>query len=123
MGLQPTMRAAVFDGPGTALRLETILRPEPRTGEVLLQVRACGVCATDLHVIKGDVGFPTPCVLGHEVSGVVEAVGADVVTWAHGDQVVAAFLNAVRVLPLLRPGARRPVRDVLRAQPGAGHAV
>ena len=45
---------------------------------MLLRVRACGVCHTDLHVIKGEVGFPTPCVLGHEVSGVVEAVGAGV---------------------------------------------
>ena len=47
------MRAAVLDGPRTALRLETILKPEPKAGEVLLQVRACGVCATDLHVIQG----------------------------------------------------------------------
>ena len=86
------MRAAVLDGPRTALRLETILKPEPKAGEVLLQVRACGVCATDLHVIKGEVGFPTPCVLGHEVSGVVEAVGDGVVTCAPGDQVAAAFL-------------------------------
>ncbi|HVI35162.1 MAG TPA: alcohol dehydrogenase catalytic domain-containing protein, partial [Gaiellales bacterium] len=66
---QATMRAAVLDGSGAGLRLETILKPEPKAGEVLLRVRACGVCATDLHVIKGKVGFPTPCVLGHEVSG------------------------------------------------------
>jgi S-(hydroxymethyl)glutathione dehydrogenase/alcohol dehydrogenase len=86
------MRAAVLDDPGTALRLETILKPQPKAGEVLLRVRACGVCATDLHVIKGKVGFPTPCVLGHEVSGVVEAVGDGVVTCAPGEAVVAAFL-------------------------------
>jgi S-(hydroxymethyl)glutathione dehydrogenase/alcohol dehydrogenase len=86
------MRAAVLSGPGAGLRTETIRRPEPKAGEVLLRVRACGVCATDLHVIKGEVRFPTPCVLGHEVSGVVEAVGAGVVTCAPGDRVVAAFL-------------------------------
>ena len=86
------MRAAVLDDPGTALRVETILKPQPKAGEVLLRVRACGVCATDLHVIKGEVGFPTPCVLGHEVSGVVEAVGAGVVTCTPGDRVSAAFL-------------------------------
>ena len=62
------MRAAVLDDPRTPLRVETILKPEPKAGEVLVRVRACGVCATDLHVIKGEVGFPTPCVLGHEVS-------------------------------------------------------
>ena len=87
-----TMRAAVLDEPGTALRVETIRKPEPRAGEVLVRVRACGVCHTDLHVIKGEVGFPTPCVLGHEVSGVVEAVGAGVSSCAPGDPVVAAFL-------------------------------
>ena len=99
------MRAAVLDDPGTALRVETILKPEPKAGEVLLRVRACGVCATDLHVIKGEVGFPTPCVLGHEVSGVVEAVGDGVVTCAPGDRVAGRVPDAVRVLPLVRPGA------------------
>ncbi len=89
---QPMMRAAVLDGPGADLRLDTIRKPEPKAGEVLLRVAACGVCATDLHVIKGEVGFPTPCVLGHEVSGVVESVGGGVVTCAPGDRVAAAFL-------------------------------
>ncbi len=89
---QATMRAAVLDEPGTKLRVETIGKPEPRAGEVLVRVCACGVCATDLHVIKGEVGFPTPCVLGHEVSGVVQAVGDGVVTCAPGDQVAAAFM-------------------------------
>ncbi len=89
---QPMMRAAVLDGPGGSMRVEVVPRPAPRAGEVLLRVRACGVCHTDLHVIKGEVAFPTPCVLGHEVSGVVEAVGAGVVTCAPGDPVVAAFL-------------------------------
>src|SRR3954453_20294121 len=86
------MRAAVLDDPRTALRVETILRPEPKVGEVLLRVRARGVCATDLHVIKGEMSFPTPCVFGHEVSGVMEAVGDGVVTCAPGDQVTTAFL-------------------------------
>jgi succinate semialdehyde reductase (NADPH) len=88
----PMMRAAVLDQPGARMRVESILRPTPKAGEVLLRVHACGVCHTDLHVIKGEVAFPTPCVLGHEVSGVVEAVGAGVVSCAPGDRVVAAFL-------------------------------
>jgi S-(hydroxymethyl)glutathione dehydrogenase/alcohol dehydrogenase len=86
------MRAAVLERPQTALRVETIPTPEPKAGEVLLRVRACGVCHTDLHVIKGEVAFPTPCVLGHEVSGVVEAVGPDVTQCAPGDPVVTAFI-------------------------------
>jgi len=86
------MRAAVLNGPGTELRVESIAKPEPKAGEVLLRVRACGVCHTDLHVIKGEVAFPTPCVLGHEVSGIVEAVGPGVSEHAPGDPVVTAFL-------------------------------
>jgi succinate semialdehyde reductase (NADPH) len=86
------MRAAVLEEPGASMRVESVPRPAPKAGEVLLRVRACGVCHTDLHVIKGEVAFPTPCVLGHEVSGVVEEVGAGVVSCAPGDQVVAAFL-------------------------------
>ena len=59
MTSQSTMRAAVLNEPGTELRVETIVKPEPNAGEVLLRVRACGVCHTDLHVIKGEVAFPT----------------------------------------------------------------
>jgi len=72
------MKAAVFQGVGTAMRVEELPRPEPRAGEVLVRVRACGVCHTDLHVIKGEVKFPTPCVLGHEVAGTIVALGPGV---------------------------------------------
>jgi succinate semialdehyde reductase (NADPH) len=92
MNPHSTMRAAVLNEPGTELRVETIVKPEPNAGEVLLRVRACGVCHTDLHVIKGEVAFPTPCVLGHEVSGIVEAVGLGVSQCAPGDSVVTAFI-------------------------------
>ena len=53
-----------------------IATPRPRAGEALLEVIACGVCHTDLHVIKGEVAFPRPAVLGHEVSGRIVAFGA-----------------------------------------------
>jgi S-(hydroxymethyl)glutathione dehydrogenase/alcohol dehydrogenase len=68
----------VFQGVGEALRVEELARPEPRAGEVLVRVRACGVCHTDLHVIKAEVNFPTPCVLGHEISGTIVALGPGV---------------------------------------------
>src|SRR5690349_1027346 len=87
MTSQSTMRAAVLNETGTELRVETLVKPAPKVGEVLLRVKACGVCHTDLHVIKGEVAFPTPCVLGHEVSGVVEAVGPGVSQCAPGDRV------------------------------------
>ena len=70
------MKAIVLAEVGGQLRLEDIPTPQPRAGEVLVHVAACGVCHTDLHVIKGEVTFPLPCVLGHEISGMVAAVPA-----------------------------------------------
>lgn len=86
------MRAAVLNQVGGPLEVEEILIPTPKAGEVLVRVAACGVCHTDLHVIKGEVGFPTPCVLGHEVSGVVAEVGPGVAGLTPGQRVVASFI-------------------------------
>lgn len=66
------MRAAVLHRPGERLALEELPRPTPGPGEVVLQVLACGVCRTDLHVADGELtGAKLPLVLGHEVVGVV----------------------------------------------------
>jgi succinate semialdehyde reductase (NADPH) len=86
------MRAAVLLGPNVEMVIEEIPRPEPKAGEVLVRVAACGVCHTDLHVMKGDIGFPTPCVMGHEMSGTVAAVGDGVDGLAVGDRVASAFI-------------------------------
>jgi len=69
-----TMRAAVLTQPHGDLSIEQIPIPEPKSGQVLVKVAGCGVCHTDLHVIKEEVVFPMPCVLGHEISGTVEVV-------------------------------------------------
>jgi succinate semialdehyde reductase (NADPH) len=86
------MRAAVLEAPGEPLMLEQLPIPEPKAGEVLIKVAACGVCHTDLHVIKDEVSFPTPCVLGHEISGTVAALGPGVTGLAVGTRVVASFI-------------------------------
>ncbi|HJY85109.1 MAG TPA: zinc-binding dehydrogenase [Candidatus Binatia bacterium] len=86
------MKAAVLSEVGGHLILEEIPRPSPKAGEVLVKVAACGVCHTDLHVIKGEVKFPLPCVLGHEISGVVAEVAPDVKTTRPGDAVVCSFI-------------------------------
>jgi S-(hydroxymethyl)glutathione dehydrogenase/alcohol dehydrogenase len=86
------MKAAILTEVGGHLQLEEIPRPSPQAGEVLVKVTACGVCHTDLHVIKGEVAFPVPCVLGHEISGVVEAVAPDVQTTRPGAAVVCSFI-------------------------------
>lgn len=86
------MRAAVLGGAGGRLAVEELADPRPQHGEVLIEVAACGVCRTDLHVLHGEVPFPTPCVLGHEVSGVVLETGAGVVGLEPGTRVVSCFI-------------------------------
>jgi S-(hydroxymethyl)glutathione dehydrogenase/alcohol dehydrogenase len=66
------MNAAVLRKVGGPLLIEDLRKPEPKENEVLVKVAACGVCHSDLHLVKGHTSFPLPAVLGHEVSGVVE---------------------------------------------------
>jgi len=86
------MRAVVLPAVGAAMVIEDVPRPKPKTGEVLVKVTACGVCHTDLHVVKGEVKFPVPCVLGHEISGTVEEVGPGVNGVKAGEKVVCSFI-------------------------------
>jgi propanol-preferring alcohol dehydrogenase len=70
------MRAMVFDGTSSALGLRDLPLPEPGPGQVRIQVEACGVCRTDLHVVDGDLTEPKlPLIPGHEIVGRVEARG------------------------------------------------
>jgi alcohol dehydrogenase len=69
------IRAAVFDGPGRPFRFETLPRPHLGPGEALLRVRLCTICGSDLHTFSGRRHGPTPCVLGHEILGIAEAIG------------------------------------------------
>lgn len=106
-----TMRAAVLHGDAPRLEVLEIATPAPRAGEALLEVIACGVCHTDLHVIRGEVRFPRPAVLGHEVSGRIVAIG-DGTTDAGGlrpGQVVAAGF----IMPCERCDQCRRGRDDL----------
>lgn len=86
------MTAAILDTAPGSLRIERIPVPEPLAGEILVQVSACGVCHTDLHVIKAEVPFPLPAVLGHEISGIVAALGPGVSGPAPGTPVASAFI-------------------------------
>ncbi len=87
-----TMKAAVLEQAPGALHIEEIPVPEPLAGEVLVKVTACGVCHTDLHVIKAEVAFPTPAVLGHEIAGTVVALGPGVAGPPPGTAVACAFI-------------------------------
>ncbi|QHQ60897.1 alcohol dehydrogenase catalytic domain-containing protein [Anaerocolumna sedimenticola] len=83
------MKSAVFYGKHD-LRIEELQKPSPKDREVLIKVMACGVCGTDVHIYEGDKGAadsPSGTVLGHEFSGIVEAVGASVTNYKLGDRV------------------------------------
>ena len=74
------------------LTLEEVELDAPGPGEVLVRIRAAGLCHSDLSVIDGNRPRPLPMVLGHEAAGVVEQVGEGVSNLARGDHVVAAFV-------------------------------
>ncbi|MGH2900788.1 MAG: alcohol dehydrogenase catalytic domain-containing protein [Solirubrobacteraceae bacterium] len=86
------MRAAVLEQFGQPLVVQELDLAEPRAGEVLVRLVACGVCHTDLYTASGvDPSGYAPTVLGHEGAGVVEAVGEGVDSLAVGDHVVTLF--------------------------------
>ncbi|KAK4758897.1 hypothetical protein SAY87_020198 [Trapa incisa] len=66
-----SMRAVVFRESSKPVSLEYLQIPRPKSGEVLIKTKACGVCHSDLHVIKGEIPFSAPCVIGHEITGEV----------------------------------------------------
>ncbi|MEA2475370.1 MAG: S-(hydroxymethyl)glutathione dehydrogenase / alcohol dehydrogenase [Thermoleophilaceae bacterium] len=86
------MRAAVLEEFGEPLVVGEVDLAEPRAGEVLVRLVACGVCHTDMYTASGaDPSGYAPTVLGHEGGGVVEAVGEGVSSLAVGDHVVTLF--------------------------------
>ncbi|HKT82792.1 MAG TPA: alcohol dehydrogenase catalytic domain-containing protein [Solirubrobacterales bacterium] len=86
------MRAAVLEEFGEPLAVQEVELAEPREGEVLVRLAACGVCHTDLYTASGaDPSGYAPTVLGHEGAGVVEKVGPGVGSLAPGDHVVTLF--------------------------------
>lgn len=90
-----TMLAAVLIGDVPELVMERIPVPVPHQGEALVKVRSCGVCHTDLHIMKSEVAFPRPAVLGHEISGTVVSFGPGTDTPANlevGTEVAGAFI-------------------------------
>jgi S-(hydroxymethyl)glutathione dehydrogenase/alcohol dehydrogenase len=86
------IRAAVLEEFGQPLVVQELDLAEPKTGEALVRLVACGVCHTDLYTASGaDPSGYAPCVLGHEGAGIVETVGDGVSSLAPGDHVVTLF--------------------------------
>ena len=88
------MRAMVLDAPGRPLLLRELDRPHPAAGQILIQVRACGVCRTDLHVVDGELTQPKlPIVPGHEIVGTVVETGSAATRFRPGDRVGVPWLG------------------------------
>src|ERR1700756_1254191 len=87
----PRMRALVVNALGHGFDLEDIDIAAPLGREVLIDVQASGLCHTDMLFATHDI-VPTPAVLGHEVSGIVAAVGPEVTQFRIGDHVVGSLV-------------------------------
>ena len=88
------MFAMVLHRPRSPLAPETRPDPQPGPGELRLAIRACGVCRTDLHVADGELAPAREAIVpGHEIVGVVDALGSGVAGFAPGDRVRAAWLG------------------------------
>jgi len=92
------MRAVLLNKPAPIethpLRFGDVAVPEPAADEVLIKVRACGVCRTDLHVVEGDLEVRrTPIIPGHQVVGTIESLGASVTDRQIGARVGVAWLH------------------------------
>ena len=100
------MRAMVLETARTPLRMRELPTPVPAAREILLEVAACGVCRTDLHVVDGELANPKlPLIPGHEIVGRVAALGADVAGFAVGERIGVPWLGyTCGVCPYCRAG-------------------
>ena len=88
------MRAMIFDRRGEPLHLRQVETPEPLAQQVLIKVAACGVCRTDLHIVDGELFSPRlPLILGHQIVGTVQQVGAQVSGFSVGERVGVPWLG------------------------------
>lgn len=85
------IQAAVLFESNTPFIIEELTLQEPRAGEVLVKIAACGVCHSDYHLVQGTTKHPMPVVCGHEGAGMVEAVGAGVTRVRPGDHVTLSW--------------------------------
>lgn len=89
------MRAAILEAPGSPLRIAEVPTPTPKSRQVLLRVRACGVCRTDLHIVDGELTQPKlPLILGHQIVGTAVAIGNEVRRFKVGERLGVPWLGS-----------------------------
>ncbi len=88
------MKAMVLHTVGDPLEIQDIPKPQPSKNELLIHVQTCGICRTDLHIIDGELEHPNlPLILGHQIVGTVEKIGANVSGFSKGDKVGVPWLG------------------------------
>ena len=114
------VRAALATGAGKPLSIETVQLDGPRAGEVLIEVKATGVCHTDAFTLSGDdpEGL-LPAILGHEGAGIVAEVGEGVTSAAPGDHVIPPYVPECRQCEYCLSG-RTNLCQSIRLTQGAG---
>ncbi|WP_326641399.1 alcohol dehydrogenase catalytic domain-containing protein [Streptosporangium sp. NBC_01755] len=114
------MRAVVFDEFGADLEVREVPAPEPPPGGAVIRVEATGLCRSDWHGWQGhDPDIQVPHVPGHELAGVVEAVGAGVASWRPGDRVTVPFVCACGSCAACAAGEQQVCER--QTQPGFTH--
>jgi (R,R)-butanediol dehydrogenase / meso-butanediol dehydrogenase / diacetyl reductase len=99
------LKAAFYEG-NELIRIGECIPVAPAAGEVQVRVSHCGICGTDLHVFHGamDHRVTKPAIIGHEMSGVIESLSADVSGWAVGDRVTVRPLDSCGACPACKAG-------------------
>ncbi|RDH47684.1 alcohol dehydrogenase, partial [Mastigocladus laminosus WC112] len=88
------MRAMLLEAPRQPLRLVNLPVPKPHPEQVLIRIHACAVCRTDLHIVDGELTHPKlPLIPGHQIMGIVEALGERVEKFHVGDRVGVPWLG------------------------------
>lgn len=92
--MESFMRAMVFDKNQKGLKLLDVPIPTPNKNQILIRVSVCGICRTDLHIIDGELNNPKlPLILGHQVVGIIEKLGAAVEGFSIGQRVGVPWLG------------------------------
>src|SRR3954468_21216213 len=105
-------RAAVLHAAKSPLKIETVVAAELQPNDVLVRIRAAGLCHTDLEVIDGSLRYPMPIVLGHEAAGVVEEVGAAAKGVRKGDHVVLSWIRTAAIASTATAACRSCARSI-----------
>lgn len=115
-------RAARFHKVGEPLKLEDVQKPQVGNNDVLLKVKAAGMCHSDIHVIDGVIASAPPVTLGHEIAGEVDEVGANVRNFKKGDKALVHFLSPCGVCNYCLQG-NGMICENLFTRPGYGFSA